>query len=307
MSTRRRAAIVASGLSAIFLVFLLVNAWIAARATRAAHADVGFVVHIPGPDLQVTETGPRDAPTLVLLHGWTESLHVWDPVLPHLHARLRIVRVDLPGSGGSQAPVSGYSIPDQSLDVGRALDVLGVRYATVVGHSMGGDIAAALAAMRPEIVSKLVLIDPPTAPGYTHLSLMVSSSLWPLIGPFGHNFLPDWVNRKALEIAVAPGGSVPPQMVTDLNRVPWPAYEKDFHDTQSWVAKQSLPSRLAELPEPRLVIWGAKDQLVSPRAVALYRGVARTRIVVLPGVGHTPPLEAPTATAALLESFAATP
>jgi len=301
--TRRRNMIVLASLTALLVVFVLANAWIAARATRAAHADVGFIVHIPGPDLQVTDTGPRDAPTLVLLHGWTESLHVWDAVLPYLHARLRIVRVDLPGDGGSEAPTSGYSIPDQALQVARALDVLQVRHATVVGHSMGGDIAVQLAAARPDIVAKLVLIDPPTAPGYMHLSLMVQSSLWPLIGPLAHDFLPDALERQALAIAVAPGHKVPPQMVADLDRVPWPAYEKGFYDTQDWIAQRSVPNRLRSLTQPRLLIWGARDQLLSPTAVKLYRGLPSTRIVVLPRIGHTPPIEVPAATAALLESF----
>lgn len=301
--TTRRLLIIGA-FAGVFAVFALANAWVAARSTRPASADAGTVVRVPGADLQVTDTGPRDGPALVLLHGWTGSLHVWDRILPALGSRLRVVRVDLPGHGGSEALRDGYSVPDQARQVGRVLDVVGVRHATVAGHSMGGDVAVQIATTRPDIAARLVLIDPPTAPKYTHPSLLIRSSLWPIAGPMGHGFMPDAVERSALGITVAPGAHVPQQMVTDLNRVPWPAYSKAFFGVRDWIRHEPVPERVRGAGRPTLVVWGARDQLVSPTAAPLYRGLPHTRVVVLPRIGHTPPVEAPRATAALLREFA---
>jgi pimeloyl-ACP methyl ester carboxylesterase len=304
MSLGRKIAIGVAAVVVVFVVFALVNAFLAERETRAAEADVGRILTLPGADLQVTDDGPRRARAVVLLHGWTESLHIWDPDLPRLDRRLRVIRVDLPGSGGSEAPTSGYSIPDQARQVARALDRLGVRRAVVVGHSMGGDVAVQLAASRPGLVSGLVLVDSPAAPGYQHPSFLIESSLWPIAGPLAHNFSTDSLKREALKVAVAPGAEVPQQMVDDEDRVTWPAYKQGYDGTNSWVDERAVPSRLRSLHIPVLVIWGRKDQLVDPDSVALYRSVPRVRAATLPGVGHTPPLEAPAATARLIRAFA---
>jgi pimeloyl-ACP methyl ester carboxylesterase len=289
---------------ALLVGFALINALVAAHQTRDAEADVGRILRLPGADLQVTDSGPRDAPALVLLHGWAESLHIWDPDLAKLPARLRIVRVDLPGCGGSEAPTSGYSIGDQARQVARALQRLGVNDAVVAGHSMGADIAVQLAVDRPDLVSRLTLIDPPAAPGYSTPSLLVRSSVWPIVGPLAHNFSPTALKRRGLEIAVARGSPVPEQMVEDLERVTWPAYEQGYDETQSWVEREPVPDRLIASGRPALVIWGAEDQLVSPDAARLFDPLPRTRVVRLPGIGHTAPLEAPTRTARLIGSFA---
>lgn len=299
---RRRLIVVT--VAGVVAAFAVANAWVAAHATRPARADAGTVVRVPGADLQVTDTGPRDGRALVLLHGWTGSLHVWDRTMGALGRRLRVVRVDLPGHGGSEAPRSGYSVPGQARQVARVLDVVGVRQATVAGHSMGADVAVQLATTRPDIAARLVLIDPPTAPGYTHPSLLIRSSLWPIAGPMGHGFMPDAVERRALGITVAPGGDVPQQMVTDLNRVPWPAYSRAYSGVQDWIRQEPLPERVRGAGRPTLVVWGARDQLVSPAAAPLYRELPQTRVVVLPGIGHTPPVEAPRVTATLLRTFA---
>jgi len=280
-----------------------VNAQVAAHATRAAHAGVGQILRLDGTDLQVTDTGPRNGRTIVLLHGWTESLHIFDDVVPLLGQRLRVVRIDLPGHGGSEAPTAGYTMPQQARQVARALDALQVRHAVLAGHSMGGVVASAIAEMRPDLVRGLVLIDSPTAVQFQKPSLIARSSIAPVTGPLIHGFAPDVIERHALGIAVAPGARVPAQLVRDLNKVPWPAYAQSYDDTVAWIRREPLPRRLSAIHTPKLVVWGARDQLVDPAAADEYRRLSRTRVVVLAAVGHTPPIEAPARVAALLTAF----
>jgi pimeloyl-ACP methyl ester carboxylesterase len=196
-------------------------------------------------------------------------------------------------------------VPDQARQVARALDALHVRGATVAGHSMGGDVGVQLAASRPELVDRLVLLDTPTSAGGVHGSLLVRSSLWPVIGPLVNVWAPDPLKRLGAAIAVAPGAHVPADMVRDVDRMRWPAYQGSFDATMAWVADEAVDRRLRALDVPVLVVWGDRDQLADPGMADRYRRLPGAQVVMLHGVGHTPPVEAPEATAALLAAFSA--
>jgi pimeloyl-ACP methyl ester carboxylesterase len=109
-------------------------------------------------DLHIVQSGPPSAPTVVLLHGLGGSTAWWEPVLPAL-PDLYVVRVELLGHGSSARPAGGYGIAEQARRVGAVLDHLGVRRATLVGHSTGGMVATSLAEQRPDLVTALALID----------------------------------------------------------------------------------------------------------------------------------------------------
>ncbi|MFE4883682.1 alpha/beta fold hydrolase [Streptomyces sp. NPDC056701] len=126
--------------------------------TRTAEASGEQIVRLPGGDIHVAQDGPPGAPTVVLLHGLAGSTPWWDPVLPALRD-LHVVRVDLLGHGRSAKPVDGYGMAEQARRVGAVLDKLGVRRATVVGHSTGGAVATSLAEQRRDLVAAIALID----------------------------------------------------------------------------------------------------------------------------------------------------
>ena len=86
-------------------------------------------------------------------------------IAPALATDHRVIRVDLIGHGGTAAPAAGYTIPRQAELVAAVLDRLGVDRVTVIGHSMGGEVATALAERNPARIAAMILIDsPPTAP-----------------------------------------------------------------------------------------------------------------------------------------------
>jgi pimeloyl-ACP methyl ester carboxylesterase len=87
----------------------------------------------------------------------------WDDVAPALATDHRVIRIDLIGHGGTAAPASGYSIERQAALASAILDKLGVDRVTVIGHSMGGEVATALAELKPQRIVRLIFIDsPPT-------------------------------------------------------------------------------------------------------------------------------------------------
>ena len=101
-----------------------------------------------------------DGPPLVLLHGITESSRAWDPVLEHLTGQRQVVAVDLRGHGGSD-PGADHDLEGMADDVAAVIDHLGIDAPDVVGHSLGGIVAAVLGARHP--VRRVVVVDQPLA------------------------------------------------------------------------------------------------------------------------------------------------
>jgi pimeloyl-ACP methyl ester carboxylesterase len=95
---------------------------------------------------------------VLLLHSLAAHSHWWDWVAPPLAERHHVVAVDFRGHGGS-AWADSYRFDDYVADVVASLDVLGWRAPLVIGHSMGGYVAALLAARHPERVGALVIAD----------------------------------------------------------------------------------------------------------------------------------------------------
>ena len=96
--------------------------------------------------------------TILAVHGITSSHKAWAPLARHL-PDVRIIAPDLRGRGGSRSLPGPYGMARHADDVAALLDELGVQPCVVVGHSMGGFVAVALADRHPSLVSRLVLVD----------------------------------------------------------------------------------------------------------------------------------------------------
>ena len=109
--------------------------------------------------LHFRDEGPRKGPAVVFSNSLGTDFRIWRPMLPHLPDSLRIVRYDKRGHGLSDCPPGPWTIEDHAADLAGLMDRLGVRDAVVVGLSVGGMIAQALAAARPDLTRALVLCD----------------------------------------------------------------------------------------------------------------------------------------------------
>ncbi|ALI55381.1 3-oxoadipate enol-lactonase [Celeribacter marinus] len=115
-------------------------------------------VEVNGTQLNVRDTGPRDAPVVVFSHALGVNLSVWDAVLAHLPTdTLRIIRYDMRGHGDSDVPRGPYSMGSLISDAEQLLDALDVRDCVFVGSSIGGMIAQGLAIKRLDQIRALVL------------------------------------------------------------------------------------------------------------------------------------------------------
>ncbi len=302
------------------IVLLLLNALVVSNETKSAYVrDEGArLIDTSGGTLQVLEQGDPQGSPIVLLHCATCSMDWWDHLAPLLETDHRVIRIDLLGMGGSDKPGSGYSIDDQATAVAEALAQLHVVGATVVGHSLGGSVAVALAQQSPQIATRLVIIDQSPQDGFEHESLGEHLSGWPVIGQAIARLVqiaPASKVRDEYDQAFAPGFNIssgfdnPDQPVDDLRAMTYTAVRDTVDGEQNFVDESPLDQRLAALNVPVLVIFGAEDQIYDPQAaIARYRAnVPGVQTQLIPGAGHSPNVEKPALVAPLILAFAKPP
>ncbi|MEV4476654.1 alpha/beta fold hydrolase [Nonomuraea sp. NPDC049504] len=249
-------------------------------------------------ELHVCQDGPRDAPALLLVHGSASSLRSWDAMVPLLAERHHVIRIDLLGHGRSGKPDDrSYATPDQARRVGEALDRLGMEHAVVAGHSSGGVVATALAELRPGLVDALALINTgPSLEAYIPQEpLPLDPARWP---PEDEQIL-----RFGRTAFSRPGFEVPQELVDEVRLMTFHTLTTTMRETTEYLRQRALPERLASLGEPLLVLFGADDGRWRSSSAADYRKVPGATVELLPGLGHTPILEDPQRTAALLLDF----
>lgn len=285
-------------------VLLVVNTVLMDNQTKPARVQTGRLLQLPGGDVQVREDGPRSGPPLVLLHCFACSLRWWDRIMPSLARDHHVIRVDLLGHGGSAKPKKGYSMPEQARRVGVVLDRLGIGRAVVVGHSMGGAVATALAELEPRHVRAVVIIDTPPDPKSADLPFEAKLGFVPVIGEAVRRVVTDGMISKGLESAFAPGFDVPHQFVADFRAMTYTSYDRSHDRSGDFGDQRPLDARLADVGLPLLVIFGARDQIADPDSAAGYRRVRNARVVILPRAGHSPNVEEPAKTASLISGFA---
>ena len=96
---------------------------------------------------------------VVLLHGYAQTGHMWNPILPRLAERHTVVVPDLRGAGGSAKPETGYDKKNMAVDVHELVRSLGLDRAAIVGHDIGLMVAYAYAAQFPQETERVVLMD----------------------------------------------------------------------------------------------------------------------------------------------------
>jgi pimeloyl-ACP methyl ester carboxylesterase len=296
------------GVVVALAVLIGINALVTDSETKSAEVTEpgGSIVSLPGGELEVVERGPRGGSPIVLIHCFTCAIDWWDGMMPRLSRGHRVVAVDLLGHGGSEKPRSGYSIPNQADLVAQALARLGVTDAEVVGHSLGGAVAVALAGRSPKLVDRLVIVDTPPTHESGSLGLLAKLVFVPAIGQALWRTKPDFATRKGLEVAFAPGFDVPDAFVEDLNAMTYSAYDGSARNSEDYVEEQGLDLRARQSGKPLLVIMGAEEQIIDDPAARLaeYRSAyPGTRTKLIRGAGHSPNVEKPAVTAALVLGF----
>src|SRR4051794_36676475 len=122
---------------------------------RASAGSMVRPVRVTGEDLSlhVAEDGDRSAPPVLLVHGIIGSRATWGWLVPELSERFRVLRLDLRGHGLSDRAPGRYTAEGYVADAVAALEHVAARPCVVVGHSLGGATAAAIAQRRPDLLT----------------------------------------------------------------------------------------------------------------------------------------------------------
>ena len=297
---------------------LAVNTLVVDGETKDAgvNVDGGRILSLPGGEIQVTDTGPPASPgagaPIVLIHCFGCSLRWWDSMVPLLARNHRVIRVDLLGHGGSAKPKSGYAMSEQGALVAGALDRLGVQGAVVVGHSLGGDVAVSVAEQASELVDRVVIVDEAPDTSFGDLDLLAKVSMAPVIGEALWRVKNDSLIEEGYKQAFAPGYDQadgfddPDQTARDNDAMTYTSYTDSASASEDYEDVSPLDTRMSNVAVPLMVIFGAEDQIYdAAEALQAYSDVPGVRTAKIPGAGHSPNVEKPVQTAALINEFAA--
>ena len=238
---------------------------------------------------------------LVLLHGYLESMLVWEEFVPLLYKHVRVVTLDLPGHGISEVKGEVHTMEYLADTVAAMLDKLGIERCTIVGHSMGGYVALAFCEKYPERLDGLVLLSSTPNPDS-----------------------PEKLGRRRREIALVKAGKkelmariVPAAGFAADHRAAMQDYIDDrtetIHITEDAGIVAQLAGRMLRKDQnemlrsskvPQLFILGRKDEYIPPEvAEAMVAAHPQAKVVWLANSGHMGFIEEPQACADALLDF----
>ena len=299
-------------LATVFLVLALGAgvAWLYTPDKSRAALDAAYAVspadyiEVAGLRLHLKDTGPRDAPAIVLLHGFGSSLLTWDAWANALSADYRVVRFDLPGFGlTGPDPANDYSDQRAIAVIVAVMDRLGIPRATLVGNSLGGKIAWTFALSHPERLDKLVLVSPD---GFASQGFDYGKK--PDV-PLMLRLLPYTLPKPMLRASIAPAYANPDRL-TDATVTRYrdmmlaPGVRSAIVARMGQVMLADPATLLPRIQTPTLLLWGEKDGMIPfPNSADYMRALPHATLVPLPELGHVPFEEDPERSLAPLRAF----
>src|SRR3984957_19501116 len=151
------------------LGLLSLSSILSPRVANAEAADGPITSHTAVVDgLKLPYLTAGHGPTIILLHGYTQTSRMWRPVIPLLAEKFTVIAPDLPGIGDSDIPKDGLDMKNAAVRIHGLLKSLGVEKSEVVGHDIGLMVAYAYAAQFPSETGKLAVMDAflPGVPGW---------------------------------------------------------------------------------------------------------------------------------------------
>ena len=269
------------------------------------------VMTLHGHDVAYTRAGSGSV--VLLIHGIAGRKENWDAVVPRLAERHTVIAPDLPGHGASGSSSGDYSVGALAATLRDLLLSLGFERATLVGHSLGGGVAMQFAYLFPEHTERLVLVSAgglgrtvnpflrsAALPGAELVvagvglgARAVGAVLGPALGLARVRVQPDLAELGA-GMARLGDAETRTAFLSTLRSVVGGRGQRVFAGDRLYLA--------AEMPT--LIIWGDRDPVIPVgHAHRAHAAMPGSTLVLLPRVGHMPPLEAPGELTDAIEDF----
>jgi pimeloyl-ACP methyl ester carboxylesterase len=263
--------------------------------------------------VHMRDEGPKGDPApIVLVHGTSASLHTWEGWVLALRGQRRVISFDLPGFGLTGPSASGdYRGDTYARFVLQLMDTLKVARFVIGGNSLGGEIAWRVAALAPERVERLLLVD---AAGYPFAAQSIPIGFraagTPLLGHVSQWLLPRALVESSVRDVYGDPSRVTPALVDRYfeltlregnRRALVQRFQAQAADAEHFDANRS---RIRALKLPTLILWGGRDRLIPPSIGERFASdIAGSQLVVLPELGHVPHEEDPAASMAPVKTF----
>jgi pimeloyl-ACP methyl ester carboxylesterase len=264
-----------------------------------------------GLSIHYTDEGDRSGRTLILVHGFAASVHAWRPWIDRLKDDYRLIAIDLPGHGLTQAP-KGYraTMEGNAALVGKLADHASVTRFVLAGNSMGGAVAASFAMTHPERLEGLVLVDAAGWPGEDRGASGGPPLVFQLMNnPVGRAILkwfdPRMFAKGGLKSAYLDESLVTKDLVDRYGELALAPGHRDILLTQnSRPAKSVTAADYKEIEVPTLVLSGEQDKLIPvAQSRAIAAAIPGARLVTYPEGGHVPMEQLPDQSAKDLREF----
>ena len=253
-------------------------------------------------DFSYNEGGPSQAPALLLIHGFGADKSHWSRFAKHLTDNYRVIAVDLPGFGQSSVPDGSFDVGSQTERLIAFIDALELEKIHVVGNSMGGHIAALMAARHPDRVLSAALMDNAgvNAPRQSQLFARIEGNQDnPLIIERAEDY-PELLKFVFVEQPLLTEplkhhlGQLASARSAHLKRV-------FAHLRERYVP---LEPELPKIKAPVLMLWGDQDQVLDISSTEVMKPLLeRSETVILKNCGHLPMLERPSESAGYYQNF----
>jgi non-heme chloroperoxidase len=240
-----------------------------------------------GITLEYVEQGAAAGTPLVCLHGYTDSLHSFSTVFPHLPPTIQSVAVSLRGHGRSDRPPGGYRPADMAADISLFLEHRGIEAAIILGHSLGATVAQRFALDFPRKTKALILVASFAAyPGNATIDEMrapVGALTDPVDPAFAEAFQRSTLARPVDEPFLQ-------KAVSETLLLPARVWKAVFEG----MASEDYTKELPRLHLPAWLLWGSEDRIVTRNDQhRLLESLAGAQLVVFEGVGHAVHWEVP--------------
>lgn len=239
--------------------------------------------------MDVSDTAPNDGSStpLVLLHGWLDSRHTWDLVLPHhLSSHHRIIAVTFRGWGDASHDGT-YSIDAYATDVIDLLESLSLSVpAVLVGHSMGTLVATAVAARAPDRVAGLILVGAAATMRPEHVLDPSDGTTCADIATMCHGWVTDGVDEDVLKsfqlddlTPFVKDDSTPQPFADQVMVETLKADARAYGECWQSMLDENHTAELATIDTKVLIVWGSEDGIfVMKDQVALEEALCKADV-----------------------------